>query len=767
MDSLLNQLNIHHEIDTTRLKILERITYQYGYSQPQEGLKYSEECIEVAKKLKKPIWEVSCWCNKGYLEWKLGNYDISLNSYSQALPIAQSQNDTKGLIDTYNGLGLSYWFKSDYPNALFSLEKSLELTILAKDSATMISVMSNLASLYLEIDNQEKAFEYSFKSMELAEKRGSTMSLAHTYGGLSGVYNAIKDYKNQELYLKKSMHYFKLAGDASGYISGSIELGYIQWLLKNYHAAIDSLDAVLPLAEETGVKYDVARIHQILGDCYRSIDNPKKSLHYLHQALTFFSETQDWLMMSSALSSLAKTYLSMQDYDNALKYAEWNLKIANKVKTNAVMMEVHESLAAVYKVSGRFQEAYEHISLQMAFKDSLMNENLLKSQKKLEKNFEIKKKETENELLRKDKELQQEKLDEQNTQLFALFVVIILASAFAFIFYWGRQKQKAINYLLEVKNEEINLQKESISKQSENLKQLNEELNTANEELLSVNEQLSQLNDLVVSQYQLISLKNRDLTDSIHYALQIQSAMLPFLYRIENVVGKDNFFILYKPRDVVSGDFYWFVEKNNRIFLTVSDCTGHGVPGAFMSVLGMSYLEEIILARNITRPDLVLNELHKGIRHSLKQDQTENQDGMDMVLIAFDKSEKKELLCAGAMNPLYYIENNSPTLLHDYKMDKKSIGGWQNQQEKAFDLHTITLSLPFTFYLCSDGYQDQFGGKKGKKFMAKRFKELLLSIHTKPMSKQQQIVENTLVQWMQESHSEQVDDITIMGVRLV
>ncbi len=303
------------------------------------------------------------------------------------------------------------------------------------------------------------------------------------------------------------------------------------------------------------------------------------------------------------------------------------------------------------------------------------------------------------------------------------------------------------------------------------------ELKEANEELHSTNDELHK--------------KNEDITASITYAKRIQTAILPRIEDIQKSLLES--FILFKPRDIVSGDFYFFVKKEDKTILACADCTGHGVPGAFMSMIGNEILTNIVEIQGITSPDLILNELHKSIRTALKQGESENRDGMDIAIVLIDK-EKGVLEYAGAMNPLYYVQNGE---LHEIKADKFPIGGMQKEQERTFTKHEIPLGIwndkseiwneiqnaenqPQTIatanrnnqqqstiiYLCSDGFQDQFGGAQGKKFMVKRFRELLFSIHHLPMDEQKQILDDTIEQWMAEGKERQIDDILVVGVAM-
>ncbi|WP_291727466.1 7TM diverse intracellular signaling domain-containing protein [Bernardetia sp.] len=251
-----------------------------------------------------------------------------------------------------------------------------------------------------------------------------------------------------------------------------------------------------------------------------------------------------------------------------------------------------------------------------------------------------------------------------------------------------------------------------------------------------------------------------DLSDSIHYAQRIQKAILPTQEKFNELLSRS--FVFFKPRDVVSGDFYFLEKIEGKIILAAIDCTGHGVPGAFMSLIGNDLLTEVIINKKITEPHHILQKLHIGIRSLLKQQETNNRDGMDMALVVID-IENKWLEFAGANNPLVYIQNNE---LEVIKGDKMPIGGDNSRRAKSFTKHRVSLENETVLYLFSDGIQDQFGGEKNKKFSPKRLRNLLLEHHQKPMDEQQAILRQTIESWQQEGKEKQIDDMLLVGVKV-
>lgn len=275
----------------------------------------------------------------------------------------------------------------------------------------------------------------------------------------------------------------------------------------------------------------------------------------------------------------------------------------------------------------------------------------------------------------------------------------------------------------------------------------------------NLEEKVKERTEELLQAKEIIEKKSQDITSSINYAKRIQVALLPNTSNIEQAF--EDSFILFKPRDIVSGDFYWFSEVNNKIIITAIDCTGHGVPGAFMSLIGNELLHEIVDYREITEPHQILNQLHVSLENMLRSDQADIKDGMDMALCVIDK-ETNILSFAGAKNPLLMIQNDE---LQEIKADKMPIGGrWGKEDSRNFSKQDFELKGTTHFYIFSDGYPDQFGGEEGRKFMKKRFKNIILENYHRPMAEQKQILDDAMMAWMR--NHKQLDDILVIGFRI-
>ncbi len=320
---------------------------------------------------------------------------------------------------------------------------------------------------------------------------------------------------------------------------------------------------------------------------------------------------------------------------------------------------------------------------------------------------------------------------EKQKLLIGFFIVaLVLVSGLGYFIYRGYKIKKEANIQLEAKNKLISAQRDEIQQQKE----------------------------LAESQRDQIAYQKKHITDSIQYALRIQAALLPSL---ELFSDKIDHFVLYKPRDIVSGDFYWVAEVDrSKILIIAADCTGHGVPGAFMSMLGVSFLNEIVLNKGIIQPDQIINTLRDDVIRSLKQQVDEEggvKDGMDMCVCLLDPANNS-LQFAGANNPLWIISKGELT---EIKGDKMPVA--IHETMKPYTNHWLDLKKGDTFYIFSDGYADQFGGPNQKKFLSKNFKRVLGELQQKSMLEQGAELDGIFEEWRRDV--EQIDDVTIIGVR--
>lgn len=344
------------------------------------------------------------------------------------------------------------------------------------------------------------------------------------------------------------------------------------------------------------------------------------------------------------------------------------------------------------------------------------------------------------------------KIEMQQLILYLFIAIILLITIMGYFIFKAYKVKKRANKLLKEKNFEI-------MEQNEEIRQQKEEIEAQRDEIEKQNAELEIQKKTAEDQRDEISEQKEEIMASIHYARRIQTAVLPPSKFISKILP-DHFFILNKPRDIVSGDYYWMAQKGNKTIIAAADCTGHGVPGAFMSLLGVSFLNEVINKMDEIYANNILDKLRESVINALNQAGTEGitKDGMDLALCVLDLNTY-ELQFAGANNPLYLIRNKE---LIETKADKMPIGLYD--ENKPFTNNLFQLQKDDAFYIFSDGYPDQFGGPSGKKFMYKKMKELLVNIQDEKMSDQQKILEKTIEDWQGDLF--QVDDMLIIGVKV-
>lgn len=393
-------------------------------------------------------------------------------------------------------------------------------------------------------------------------------------------------------------------------------------------------------------------------------------------------------------------------------------KQKNLVLKEAELRKYQNEINEQRKLVARMVEQIREKEIDLGEKEKTLAENQAKID---EQNSEIKSKE-------EQIKIQTEEIEKQKLITYFVSVFLVLMIGLAYFVYVNYRNKKKANIALQEKNELITRQKEEIKVQR----------------------------DIAETQRDQIAYQKKHITDSIEYAKRIQTALLPSL---ELFSDRLDHFVLYKPRDIVSGDFYWVNEMDDKQVIIAADCTGHGVPGAFMSMLGISLLNEIVINKGIYHPDEILNELRSYIIASLKQIEggSDVKDGMDMTVCTLDY--KNDILeYSGANNPLYLVSKGELT---EIKADKMPVA--VHERMDKFTLHKLKIKKGDTFYTFSDGYSDQFGGPKMKKFLSKNFRNLVMEIQDKNMIEQGEFLDRTFEDWRKDL--DQVDDVTVIGVR--
>jgi serine phosphatase RsbU (regulator of sigma subunit) len=595
--------------------------------------------------------------------------------------------------------------------------------------------LNQAGTIEWESRNFNQAINYFEKSIRLNTEIGNENGISMLNNNLGLIYADVKEFEKSVQYFTKTLEYRRKTGVKENMISSLINLSVVSNNLKKYEASAAYLSEALGYARELNNPELMRSCYGMLSETYEKAGNSNESRHYFDLYRTFHEKEQ--------------------------KNKETEFRnIAEKAKLEAMLTEEKKKLAEL-ELSLRSQELQEKSIALNASDKSVQNltRNLTKQE------LAIKVLGQEAEARKKDAQIKDLKIKEINAtnriraerEQFIRYSLLAGVGILAILglFIWGRYREKA---------------------------KTNQKLSAQNTQILHQQTQIIAQNQQLEHAFAEIQEKNHDITASITYARRIQNAMLASSEQTTHELGEH--FILWKPRDIVSGDFFWTskieesqiidnqIVTNYKLIIAAADCTGHGVPGAFMSMIGDSLLNQIVHDRGVHEADQILNELHLGVKNMLNQQQTENKDGMDIALVVIDEA-KNTLEYAGANNPLYYIQKGE---LQQIKGNKFGIGGYMfkdEDQTRTFTKHTIQLvdnqdftKLDTRFYLFSDGYQDQFGGANKGKFMTKRFRELLFQLHDKSFTEQKTILDETIEDWKSLGESKQTDDILVIGGKI-
>lgn len=582
-------------------------------------------------------------------------------------------------------------------------EKARDASLAARDTVSLAKAELNIGYYFLDKSEFKKSLTCFLRSLSLNEKVHYKKGISNCLFSLGNLYYYMNDAAIALKYYSRAFPIYKELNDVRGLALVSNAIGVIYMDQQQYKLAVEYFGNALSYYEQVNDKVSQGQVLTNMSYVFTQTEDYKKALNMAMRGIEVAGELKDHIGMAKGLVSAGEIYTAMHDWNNAMHALNEALRISVVQKDKNLERMIYTSLSAMCREKGDYKNALEYFEKGIHIKDSIFSIETTNQMLELQTRFETDKKEKEIQLLTKDKE--------RDKVIKSAFVggLSLLALLSFYIYRNYRIKRKA------------------------------------NEELISKN--------LIIEE------KNKNISDSINYAKRIQEAILPATSEMNDVFS--DHFILYKPKDVVSGDFYAFARKESKVIFAAVDCTGHGVPGAFMSMIGTDKLNHIVIEQGITKPSEILNQLNLGIKTALKQrdaDSGETRDGMDLALCMFDTASGT-LEFAGAHRPLYHINGE----LKIVDADKTAIGGWTDENY-SFTNHQVEVKKGDCIYLFSDGYADQFGGPKQKKFTTKRFKELLFSIRDKSMEEQKAILNETIEHW--KGDLEQVDDILVVGVRI-
>ena len=757
--------------------------------------------------------QVDAYLQKAQNFFASGNVDSILHYYKAAQSVAKKYKLQNKLSDAYYEEAKLYLMVSQIDSAIVYFKKAADVARSAKYWIGLNKALGQLSSNYSLLGRNIEALQYAKEAIEAGHEahyiRG--IAIGHLQAGNASQYLASNEESLQNY--QEASKYFDSCGYKSGTASCWINMASIYYVNENFDLSLEFSRKAIGLQRELGNLTDVANAMQNIAAIYSGYNrrniitkyrHPDSVFYYYKEANKIYEQLKDSLNLVKTWTNLGLSYMMIdKDWKHSKEYLDKAYKTATRKNYTSEIISVENSYAMLYQQMGQFEksreyflkeypriiagnykekemmwyrdiaqlldslgeskEALHYYEKYVTLQDTLRRREVDRQMNQLSAHYGSKMKDQEIAAAKDRQQLMQARQDElQMHNKIMTGAAIIIAFFLLFVIYLFIQKRKA-NVILEKQNDKINKQNIEIEHQK--------------------NE--------VVAQKERIEVQQHNILDSIHYASRIQTAILP-QKEVENQLFGDNIFILFKPRDIVSGDFFWMGRRNNWKITVAADCTGHGVPGAFMSMLGTAFLNEIINDNTIQDIDAgqILNKLRDNVIKSLRQTGKagEQKDGMDVALWMIDENTNM-LRYAGANNPLIIVRKEVKELnLSEADAERVKTQDFVSETDnETYQIIQIAGSKmpigiyadlnPFediclqlypgdTLYTFSDGFQDQFGGVKGKKFMIKRLKQLFVDIYTLPMDEQRTKLDSELVDWIITGNTEQIDDILVIGYRV-
>jgi len=723
--------------DIGRADALYRIGRSYSF---QRDYARSDEYLTRALNLAKDIKDMKI---QGEVQFQqaenlriAGNIQEALVKYKNTLEIAQKAEDLNTMATIYNSIGSIHFAQGNFNEAIQNYEEAKRLRIEQGNSLRAAHMDINIANSYFYLAKYDLAIEYYQKALPVCEQYKYSQGIAAVYNGMATIYLTQEIYdKALENHFKKleinrqmgdqrevgntlnniGIVYSREATDSLNILFGpyyqdSVIIEKSDKYLRIFSQALDYFQQSLAIREQINDRPGLAKTLNNIGNSYLYSGKLDMARDYFERSLTVSEELNDANEIANSLLRIGTIYNYKGQYDRALNYLNQSLGFALELDIKETIRDIYENLSEVYARINNYQKALEYYKLRSAIKDTINRKETVDMISEMQVKYETEAVMKDNQLLTTQSALSQSKVRQQRIIIyFFIFGLFSVLSLVVLLIRQNNQKKKA-------------------------------------------NFELAQKNTLITEQ-------KKEITDSIQYASRIQHALLPPGDYIDTLIPER--FIVYFPRDIVSGDYFWITEKNRKVICVSADCTGHGVPGAFMSMLGIAFLNEILSKQDEFHTDEILNDLRSHVIKSLHQTgkEGESQDGMDIALYIIDLEQMK-LEYSGANISLYLFRNSE---LIELKADKMPIG-IHVKADIPFTRHNMDILKNDMLYTHTDGYPDQFGGPHQKKFMVKNFKNVLSEIHNRPVEDQKETLIKVFNDW--KNGFAQVDDVLVVGVRI-
>lgn len=744
---------IHAQDDLRDFNTLILDAEKIRVSNPDSAIVLAQKAVNIASAMDDRLHLIKAEHTLGYCYYNRNDFELSLNHLQKSLELAQRMNQESWVALNLNRIGNVYQLKSYYTQALDSYRGALEINKRLEDKIQIARTLVNIGTVYSLTGGYSKAIEQMLQALETYEKENDKEGMAWTSLSIARLFNRLEIYDKALQYNELALNFYRTIGNQNGIILSLTELANIYYHSGLNEKALGIAEQVLESNIKTQNTHGQAANYLTIGIIYYELNNLEKANENLARALNLKQSVNDSIDIAKLNKYLGEIQIKKGNFQQGFQYLNLAMRVAQEQGILSDVRDIYQSLSQAYRLKGDYEKALENYGLHSSVKDSINAGEI----SRLEMQYDFDKREREQELITKQREaMQHAKLERQRMFTVFISIALILTMALAsVVFYFLREKQK-INKLLVEQNHEILRQKAEIEDQKQ---------------------EIEAQRDLAERQRDQIADQQKQITDSIRYASRIQTAVLPRTSNLNNYLREH--FVFYQPKNIVSGDFFWVTPlPNGKIAVAVADCTGHGVPGAFMSMLGITLLKELTAMHSNENAGEILFRLRQLVIASLNQtgNEVDSHDGMDMCLAIIDKS-KQEIEYAGAYLPMLIarktevggfdvdqpVETDNSFSIYEFKGNKMPIG-FHVIGEKPFTIHKIRYQPNDVFYMFSDGYTDQFGGSSNLKYMLINFKKLLLSIQPYSLEEQCRIIEQNFEDF--KGIQKQVDDILVMGFKV-
>ncbi|TXB65356.1 tetratricopeptide repeat protein [Vicingus serpentipes] len=624
----------------------------------------------------------------------------NLDSLNQLLQISESDSIKIELLNTLSAVS-----KNDADSRLNYASRALELS---KNNGTQIQIVNSylsLSNVYQDIGDFNNSLDVLFKALSISDSIKDHELLGKTNNNLGNAYRGMGDVKKSEDFYNESIESYELSGSTQELGRTYNNLGLVYIKQEKLEDAIYAYEKSISVAKKFNDQKALANVLSNLGVAYYFKGEIDKTISYFEESLEIEKLIDNKLGVAISLSNIGELYLEKNNVNLALENLMRSIRYAKEVNAQDLLQHTYLIASQIYEKKKDYKLALDYYQYHSNLKDSLVGLEKSKYALELETRYESSEKEKKILELEKLKANQELELTEKKLTQNVLIASVLIFILLLVIFINRYNAKKKANETLSIYTSEI-------------------------EE------------------------KNAEITDSIIYAKRIQAAILPPDKLIKKHLRES--FVIYIPKDIVAGDFYWLEQKDDCVLFAVADCTGHGVPGAMVSVICNNALNRSVREYGLTDPGLILDKSREIVIQEFEKSDEDVSDGMDIALCSIVDNK---LSYAGANNPLWVIRGNQ---IIEFKATKQPIGKYENSQN--YLTNTIDIIENDIIYLFSDGFVDQFGGDKGKKFKTSQFKQMLLSIKHETMINQQKLILDTFNNW--KGSLDQIDDVCILVVKI-